>query len=285
MQVKIEDAARLLRAWLQARLAAGPLAWLDGAAADAAQADDAALERTLALAGRRAGRGALDLAPHELAQAEALCPGWSPSEWTLADAARALVLCGRAGDGSVGATFRALCRTADLPGLIGLYRTAPLLPWDAEMDWQMGEGLRTSIAAVFEAIAHRSPLPRARFERQRWNHMVLKALFIESTLPPIVGLDAGRNAALAAVLVDHVRERRAAGRPVDPYVWRCIAPFADSDAMALAAPLAGGDACQRRTAALFLHESPVCDADLAAQIAPETALIRNGDLDWSRLGG
>src|SRR5690606_3398206 len=126
-----------------------------------------------------------------------------------------------------GETYKNLCRTADLATLLGLYRALPLFPASHALDWQIGEGLRTSIQAVFEAIAHDNPVPAEIFSEHRWNHMVLKALFIDSTLGPIVGLDERRNAALAATLVDHVHERRAAGRAVDLQVWRCIAPFAE----------------------------------------------------------
>ena len=44
--------------------------------------------------------------------------------------------------------------------------------------------------------------------------MVLKALFVESTLHPIQGLDARANEALAHMLCDYAHERWAAGRPV-----------------------------------------------------------------------
>ena len=62
--------------------------------------------------------------------------------------------------------------------------------------------------------------------------MVLKALFVETTLAPIVGLDERANPELARILRDYAHERWAAGRPVSPELWRCVGPFA-TDAAAL----------------------------------------------------
>ena len=65
--------------------------------------------------------------------------------------------------------------------------------------------------AVFEAVAHRSPYPREQFAENRWNHMVLKALFVGSALHPIQGLEERANPALARMLCDYAHERWAAG--------------------------------------------------------------------------
>ena len=52
--------------------------------------------------------------------------------------------------------------------------------------------MRSAVKPVFEAIAHRNPYPAEMFEEGAWNQMVLKALFIGSSLAPIRGLgDAG----------------------------------------------------------------------------------------------
>ena len=110
---------------------------------------------------------------------------------------------------------------------MALYRGLPLYPEPEAFEWQVGEGLRTSMRAVFEAIAHRSPYPKENFSEDRWNHMVLKALFIGSTLAPIQGLDERANPTLAQILRDYAHERWAAGRPVTPELWRCIGPFAE----------------------------------------------------------
>lgn len=277
---------RVLLGWLQARLETDRLDWLVEAALRVPDMNDNGLERTLALAGRKAGKLGLAPTDTELAQADTARSGWAPHNWTLADTARAYILAALANDyEGFGVRFRRLCQTADLASLIGLYRATPLLPYDPELDWQLGEGLRTSVGAIFEAIAHGNPVPAEKFSVHRWNHMVLKALFVESSLPPIVGLDRRRNGALAATLVDHVHERRAAGRAVDLHVWRCIAPFAEGATLGEIGPLARSDQPQeRKAAALFLSESPDPDAAALLDTLPhERDAVASGRLSWATL--
>jgi hypothetical protein len=104
----------------------------------------------------------------------------------------------------------------------------PLYPHSAALEAEAGEGLRSNMRPIFEAIAHRNPYPRETFDQHRWNHMVLKALFVGSALAPIQGLAERRNLELAVILRDYARERRAAGRPVPAELWPCVAPFAAS---------------------------------------------------------
>ncbi len=73
-------------------------------------------------------------------------------------------------------------------------------------------------------MAHRNPYPSERFAENRWNHMVLKAIFVGSPLHPIQGLDARANPPLARMLCDYAHERWAAGRPVSPELLRCVGP-------------------------------------------------------------
>ena len=67
---------------------------------------------------------------------------------------------------------------------------------------------------VFEAVAHRNPYPARHFDESAWNHLVLKALFIGSTLAPIEELDARANPTLMRMLCDYAHERWAAGRTI-----------------------------------------------------------------------
>lgn len=63
----------------------------------------------------------------------------------------------------------------------------PLYPEPADIEPWVGEGLRTNMRSVFEAIAHENPYPMHYLDTHRWNHMVLKALFVGSRLAPIEG--------------------------------------------------------------------------------------------------
>ena len=148
----------------------------------------------------------------------------------------------------------------------------------------MGEGLRSNIRAVFEAIAHENPYPREHFDEHRWNHMVLKALFVGSRLAPIDGLDARANPELARILHEYAHERWAAGRPVTPELWRCVGRFATGE-MALAdlARALGEGGAAARAAALALAASPAPGARGLLAGRAEAAAIAAGALTWDTL--
>ncbi|MDA1118701.1 MAG: EboA domain-containing protein, partial [Proteobacteria bacterium] len=239
-----ETARILLREWLLRRLEATRGAWLDAQIAALAQdTSDAALEIALGMVPRKLGKAELSLTDADLAAAGKAIPGWDPRGWNVTDAARILLLSGLPSGGKPFAErFRALCATADVAELVTLYRGLPLYPDPAALESQVGEGLRSNMRAVFEAIAHGNPYPKAHFDDHRWNHMVLKALFIGSPLAPIQGLDERANPELARIMCDFAHERWAAARPVPFEIWRCVGPFAEGPAIDdLARALASGE--------------------------------------------
>jgi hypothetical protein len=256
----MSDAARkLLRGWLQRQLEAQQSAWLD-AQVVALEADpsDETLAVAFGMAPRRLGKADLALAPDDFKLGDEVLPGWQPQGWSLTDGARILFLSGlRQNEKPFAERFRALCRTADVAELIALYRGLPLYPDAAALEPQVGEGLRSNMRAVFEAIAHRNPYPRKYFDQHRWNHMVLKALFIGSPLAPIQGLDERANPELARIMRDFAHERWAAGRPVPFEIWRCVGPFADEGALEdLARALQSHEPRERQAAASALSACP-----------------------------
>jgi hypothetical protein len=279
----VSDAARkLLREWLLRHLDAQGGAWLDAQIATLTQEpSDAALEIALGMIPRRLGKTALSLTDSDLAAAGKALAGWDPRGWSVSDAARILLLSGLPAAGRPFAErFRALCRTADVAELITLYRGLPLYPDPAALEEQAGEGLRSNMRGVFEAIAHNNPYPKAHFDNHRWNHMVLKALFIGSPLAPIQGLDERANPELARIMCDFAHERWAAGRPVPFEIWRCVGPFAEGQAIDdLARALASSEALERRAAALALAASP--DRRAAQLLRDFPALA--GDISDKRL--
>jgi hypothetical protein len=283
----MEAARRLLSAWVRRQLDARSAAWLDEQlAAVGGDAADATLDIALGLAPRKLGKAALELKDADLAAARAAVPGWDPRGWNVADAARVLLLTARPpGARPFAEKFRALCQTADVAELIGLYRGLPLYPAPAALEEQVGEGLRTNMRVVFEAIAHRNPYPRTHFDQHRWNHMVLKALFIGSPLEPIQGLDERANPELARIMLDFAHERWAAHRPVPFEIWRCVGPFAQGRALDdLARVLEGGEPVERRAAALALAASP--DRRAARMLEDVPALageIAHRRLTWATL--
>jgi hypothetical protein len=261
-------------------------AWLDAQLPKMRAGSARELEIAFGLAPRKLGRADLDISADELAAASRARPGWDPRMWTVDEAARILAMLEfAAAHESFADTFKQLCRTADVGEAVALYRGLPLYPEPAQFEWQAGEGLRTSMRAVFEAIAHYSPYPKENFSEERWNHMVLKALFIGSRLSPIQGLDERANRVLAEMLRDYAHERWAAGRPVTPELWRCIGPYAEGGIIDDLARLAGSpDGNERRAAALALSASPDGRAaELLARLPAEAKALGAGGLSWESL--
>lgn len=250
-----------------------------------AGAPERELHIVLGLAPRRLGKADLALSAADRTEAEAALPGWRPQGWSIDGAARVAALLAYRGQRPFAETFKDLRRTSDVAEMIALYRGLPLYPAPESLGFEVGEGLRSNIRAVFEAIAHDNPYPCDRLDDHRWNHMVLKALFVGSRLAPIIGLDRRANPELARILRDFAHERWAAGRVVPPELWRCVGPFADGEAALgdLKRALAGGPA-ERAAAALALSASPAPAAAEALASAPDLArAVTDGSLGWHTL--
>lgn len=283
-----EAGRTLLRTWVLRQVGEERGAWLDARmAALQMDASDEALAIALGMIPRRLGNADLSLTEEDRTAARAAVAGWQPRGWTVSDAARILVLSGLPASAKPFAErFRTLCASGDVAELVALYRGLPFYPDAAALEPQVGEGLRSNMRAVFEAIAHHNPYPRAYFDEHRWNHMVLKALFIGSALAPIQGLDERANADLARMMRDFAHERWAAGRSVPFEMWRCVGPFAEGAAIEdLSRVLADGEARERRAAALALSASP--DRKAAQLLGSVPALandIMAKRLTWATLG-
>jgi hypothetical protein len=220
--------AALLSHWLGTALSADQWQWLSAQiTAIAAGAPDRQVFTSFSLISRQVGKADLALTPAQITAAQALCLGWEPQTWSVDQAARSLLLLTLPQDdpAQVARRFEQLFTTSGLQELIALHQTLPLLPHPDRYRFWADEGVRSHMKGVFEAIALRNAYPMLHFDEAAWNQMVLKALFIESTLAPIVGLDQRRNPTLARMAIDYVHERWAAKRKVNPELWRLVAPF------------------------------------------------------------
>jgi len=278
----------LLKQWLEARLPVDGRAWLEDAAEKLRNGSDADLYRSVSLVTRKIGK--TDLAPTaaELQQAAAAREGWDPSDWSLDQAARIHLLLV---SGTDGATFLRrldqLCNTADVGELVAFYRGLPLYPDQPRYVLRAAEGIRTNMKAVFEAVAHRNPYPAEQLSEPAWNQMVLKALFVGSTLHPVIGLDRRANPALARMLCDYAHERWAAGRPISHELWRCVGPYARGEMLRdLGRVLEKGTDPERTAAALALASSPDPAATGLLSAYPELSVaISENKVSWRTLAG
>lgn len=217
------SARDLLLTWLADRLAPEGAAWF--AEKGNTLQEDRDFNLAFALAPRKLGKQDLSLSTAELADAHACRAGWQPADWTIDQAARMVLLLADQDEAVFMRRLHQLCVTGDVGELVTLYAGLPIYPFPESLTNRAAEGLRSNIKAVFEAVAHGNPFPADHFEDGPWNQMVLKALFIDSRLHPILDLDRRANEDLARILIDYMHERLAAGRSITPELWRCVGPY------------------------------------------------------------
>jgi hypothetical protein len=236
---------------------------------------------------RHMGKADLDLSDAAREAAGAARSGWRPGGWSVDQAGRAqLVLSLPSADrDDYLATLERVFTHADMGESVALYQTLPLLPYPEAHRARAAEGLRTNITAVFNAIALHNPYPAEQFDEGAWNQMVLKAVFVDSPLHAIQGIDERANAKLARMLVDYAHERWAAGRSVTPELWRPVGPFAEGAMLDdLARVLTDGTATERQAAALALSDSPADRADEVLATQPDLRdAVQSGTLTWNAL--
>ena len=279
--------ANVLQHGLEQRLTAAAARWLrESVEALAGGGGDRDLYRCVSLAAPKLGKAPLALDGAARALAEKARPGWDPSNWTVDQAGRILLLLTATSDTD---TFvrrlDQLCATADVDELVAFYRGLPLYPDPPRHRARAAEGVRSNMKVVFEAVAHHNPYPSEQLADEAWNQMVLKALFVGSRLDPIAGLDRRANATLARMLGDYAHERWSAGRTVSPELWRCVGPFTSGPLLAdLARVLETGTPVERAAAVLAARSAadPAARRLLERHAAWRDTVTARG-VDWSSI--
>jgi len=271
--------------WISERTDGRGVAWFRGAIKDVANAsNDRPLGVAIGLAPRRLGKADLSLPMTDLVRAETLRPGLDLSDWSIDQLARVALMATshRGNDSTFAAQFDSFCMTAEINELIALYRGLPVYPNPMLIEPRAREAVRSGMKPVFEAVAHRNPYPRESFAEDAWNQMVVKALFIGSTLWPIQGLDERANPRLARMLVGLAQERWAAQRPVSGELWRCVAPHADSEGVAaLTHGWNAGNDKERLAVAFALRRAPHLHADLPMdEVANLQTRLDSERIEW-----
>ena len=279
-----------LNSWIRDRTTQAHFDWLK---ARLRLLDDEFSERdlyiTLGLIPRKLGQTDLALSSSEIESAARDCGrDWNPCEWSIDTAARCLVITTlqQKHASKFQLLFKELCKSAELKESIAFYRCTSVLCQHEDLDVVVGAGLRTHIGAIFEAIAHNNPYPKLHFTQNRWNHMVLKALFIDSELWPIQGIDERANEELAVILCDYAHERWAAHRAVTPELWRCVGPFAQGAMLQdLYRALNDTTEITQQAALLALMACPEANhTELTAMHPRWVADINNGAINWRDIG-
>lgn len=256
---------------LAVRLQAESLRWLEKTAFQLRSApEERLLYASYSAAIRYSGKGPLDPTESELREAAGLVPGWNPLDWTLDQTARIAILLSLPATAVSARRIDAIYQTSDLGEALALMKALPLLPLPAEHLERARMGARSNVKSQFEAVAVRNPYPARHFDETAWNQLVSKAIFVETPLSGITGLDKRGNRALNRILADLVRERRAAGRTFDPWLFRCMAVSADGAELDLLESLLESGSPREREAALAgLIRNPSPRAARMARAASE----------------
>lgn len=108
----------------------------------------------------------------------------------------------------------ALYRGASAPEQRHFLRALSDLPYPEDYVELGVDACRTNVRDVFIAIAHQNPYPAEHFSDPAFAQMVMKAMFMDLEVEPIVGLDRRVTPVLLQMAHDLARERAAAGRSI-----------------------------------------------------------------------
>ena len=225
---KTEQISLVLQSWLKERLSIETLAWLNLKLVEISQTNKTTtLFSSFSAVPRYLGKEKLNLLEDELKTAQNLVVGWQPSEWSIDQVGRTLLLLAFPSQDSnkYVATLNQILASADVGETIAFYQSLPLLPHPEKFQLRAAEGVRTNMTSVFNAVALKNPYPAKYLNELAWNQMVLKALFVGSPLHPIYGLEHRNNQLLCQMLVDYASERLAASRTVSSELWELVMVF------------------------------------------------------------
>lgn len=227
----------LFQQWLTTRTAGD---WYAQQCQQLAAAGDKLLNqlfKALGQAPRKLGKQDLALSAEEQRAAQALCRSFDASRWSIDQAARVGLILAAAGNlpdcRSFAALLDELANQSDIQEQIALYQGFALYPHDKALLARAGEAVRSGVRPVFAAFALRNPWPQAMLPQPVWNQMIVKTFFLDLPLWPIQGAEARANADLSTILSDLIAERTAAGRALNPEIWRMLALHPSEQGLAL----------------------------------------------------
>jgi hypothetical protein len=284
--LKLTSISNLLRHWISQKVTQEVVTWLDEKTEQInSGVTGREFFRAFSAVSRYTGKKPLELTAQDLKTASTMQIGWFPGHWSVDQAARTLLVLALPKEDAQKYLhiLEPVFATADVGELVALYQALPLLPYPEKLRIRAAEGVRSNMTSVFNAIALRNPYPAQYLDNLAWNQMVLKALFVGSSLHLIQGLDFRANRELARMLIDYAHERHSANRSVPAELWRLVGPFADITILGdLARSLKDPDPIQQAAAALACADCPLPQAQVLLANYPDLqASIHSGILTWS----
>lgn len=279
----------LLENWLQDRLDNEAFNWIQETAENLTnQPEDWELYTSFSGVPQQTGKNVLEFSDEEMDQAESIRKNWKPVEWAADQLGRVYLLLNFAENGKTEflEKIEKIFVTSDLGEAVVLYKGLALYPYPEEFKNRAAEGVRSNMTTVFNAVAHYNPYPSEYLDEEAWNQVVLKALFVESALYKIVGLDDRANKTLAKMLVEYAHERWSAGREVSPELWRPVGPFLDDEYLDdIKKVLNHPEKIQKQSALLALMSSDYSGKDeLLDEHKDLVNEIKDQNLTWDDIG-
>lgn len=214
-------------------------------------------------------------------------PGWSVKGWTADRLCRVCFLMSldTSDQDRYFKTIENLFLAAEMTELAALYSSLPVLAFPEIWKMRCAEGIRSNIGIVLEAIMYENPYPAEHLDEKAWNQLVMKAFFTHKDIKRIYGFDDRANAELALILSDYAHERWAAGRSVNPFLWRSTAKFIDSRLKKdLERVLNEGNMQEKQAAVLTIYNSDSAPAkQLLENHSDLVASIEKKELTWDRI--
>lgn len=203
---------------LDGRLSSPVRAWLaEALTAVSVRGDREAFFAAWSAAGRRLGRGALELTAAECQSLREAQAAFVPQGWGGDECGRALLLMAalsQVGDDEHVSFVEGLYRTGELRERQALLRVLAHLPRPERFVSLASDAIRTNELPVLEAIACENPFPGRLLSEPAFNQLVLKCLFCGIPLSRLEGLAARLTPELARMVSAYASERKAAGRTV-----------------------------------------------------------------------
>jgi hypothetical protein len=226
---------------------------------------------------RKVDDGPISISEGLNAELKRINPAFSHTKWTLVEFCRlAFLLHLDSSDNK--AKICTLLASSDMKEQVVIYKSLQYLANAEDFKLEIIDGIRTNMVDVFDAIASENSYAFKYFSEDAWNHMVLKAIFMERPIYRIYGIDDKKNAKLAGILQDFVHERWAAGRAVTPELWRMISGFENDSIFEDLKKTVKSDIDLGKTAAIKVLQESSYVSWLADEGIEETIL------SWNEIG-
>lgn len=251
--------------------------------------EDRPLNSVFMLLPRKTGKSALNITAEQSQTISQVIPGFSVDNWTVDHLGRAYLLMSldSSDKDDYFRKIESLFMAAEMGEQVALYSSLPLLAHPELWVKRCSEGIRSNIGIVLEAIMYNNPYPSQNLEQAAWNQLVLKAFFTDKDINQIAGIDERANKDLAYIISDYAHERWAAGRELNPQMWRLAGPFIDDKLFEDIKRLFDhGKLTDRRAAALAISASNYAPAKALLNKYPELErAIANNELSWANIAG